>query len=779
MFAILTLGISRATAVRHLCTGAVLLILLVISVTAQTTSTTDGTTPSGMAPGSPSGSYALTDLDSVNLYNGNLNFALPLLRLGGRGAAGYEMILPLNVKSWRVQKIYDRINDAYKYRPDQSQWVKAAGLSPGALTGRQLGVDYQPTSCFGGNQHPNYPTKSITTLTFVSPGETEHELRDVNTNGQPLPRVSCFVGASRGTEFATRDGSSVTFVSDAAITDQIVTAAQTFYPSGYLLLPNGTRYRIDSGRVSWIRDRNGNRVTFTYDANNRLSTTTDSLNRQITLTYGGSDPAYYTDISYNGFSGVQRTIRVNYTTLSNALRPGYAIQTYGQLFPELYSSYPIDASVSLTNNPSIVSSLALPDGRQYQFLYDSYGELARIVLPTGGAVEYDMIAGSGVVSYTPTDEYEIFRRVAERRVYPDGGTGTTFESRTTFTAITNNPFDPKPWYTTVTVDHLNQGGTLLAREKHYFNGSGVGSLFKFFTTMSSSEFYSPWLDGKEYQTEALDTSGNVLRRVVNVWQQRAPVSWWTGPADYAPANDPGVVESDSTLVDTNQVSKRTFSYDQYNNRTDVYEYDYGAGVYGPLVRRAHTDYLTTNPVNGIDYTGTNIHLRSLPTQQQLFDAGDVERARTTYEYDNYVADTNHAALTDRPSISGLDSSFTTAYGTRGSVTATTRYLLNSSGSIVGSISGYAQYDIAGNVVKAIDARGYATNLYFADCFGAPDGNSLLNSAPIELSSVGQTSYAFVTSASNALSQTTYAQYDYYTGRPVDAQDVNGVVASGY
>src|SRR5712691_2702663 len=95
------------------------LVLFATVASAQTTSTTDGTTPSGIAPGSPSGSYALSNLDNINLYNGNLNFALPLLQIGGRGAAGYEMTAPLNVKSWHVQKIYDRINDAYKYRPTQ------------------------------------------------------------------------------------------------------------------------------------------------------------------------------------------------------------------------------------------------------------------------------------------------------------------------------------------------------------------------------------------------------------------------------------------------------------------------------------------------------------------------------------------------------------------------------------------------------------------------------------------------------------------------------------
>ncbi|MGH2744525.1 MAG: hypothetical protein ACRDN8_19000, partial [Thermoleophilaceae bacterium] len=120
------------------------------------------------------------------------------------------------------------------------------------------------------------------------------------------------------------------------------------------------------------------------------------------------------------------------------------------------------------------------------------------------------------------------------------------------------------------------------------------------------------------------------------WQQRAAVSWWTGSADDAPPNDPSVADVTTTLVDTNQVSAHAFTYDDtvpFNNRSDVYEYDFGSSAPGALIRRTHTDYLKTNSVNSTDYTTTNIHIRSLPTQTQVFDASGNEKARTTFEYD--------------------------------------------------------------------------------------------------------------------------------------------------
>jgi RHS repeat-associated protein len=256
------------------------------------------------------------------------------------------------------------------------------------------------------------------------------------------------------------------------------------------------------------------------------------------------------------------------------------------------------------------------------------------------------------------------------------------------------------------------------------------------------------------------------------------------------------------LADTNQLAKQSFSYDQYNNQTDVYEYDYGTGAPGALVRRTHTDYLTSGydtiagGISNPNATDT-IHIRSFPTQQQVFgyETGSEKlRAQTSYEYDNYNqsgSDVFHAALTDRASISGLVSrnniapgaqySPTTDYS-RGNVTKTTRYLLDANGNVTGSISSYAQYDIAGNVVKAIDPRSTTNNIIatifdFSDRYGSPDGDARANAGATELGT--QISYAFPTKVTNALGHEAYTQFDYYLGKPVDSEDPNGVKASTY
>jgi hypothetical protein len=84
-----------------------LLLALAMSARAQQVGSyysTDGTTAPAIAPGAPAGSFALSGFESVNPFNRNLNFALPLLKIGGRGKAGYTMMLKIERK-WRIEHV--------------------------------------------------------------------------------------------------------------------------------------------------------------------------------------------------------------------------------------------------------------------------------------------------------------------------------------------------------------------------------------------------------------------------------------------------------------------------------------------------------------------------------------------------------------------------------------------------------------------------------------------------------------------------------------------------
>jgi YD repeat-containing protein len=313
----------------------------------------------------------------------------------------------------------------------------------------------------------------------------------------------------------------MTFISDADIYDP--TTDQHFSPTGWLLMADGTRYRLGetdgvtrAGLVTKIIDRNGNLMTFTYDDFGRVTTITDSLNRQVTFTYdleSPNRPRYQYDwISYKGFGGTDRSLKVWRTNLGRTLRAGFTVLPYSGLFPAFGGTFPYDPT-------GLATAVELPDGRTYELRYNPYGELARVELPTGGAIEYDHdnFPGTG---YTQA----IHRRVTKRRVYTDKATNDSLESEQIF----SHTYTTSPRRAVIWVKQYDASDNMLSHDKHYFEGNPVDSL----STMPTH--YSLWSDGREWKTEALSLNETgeptALRRNEMTWQQSDNMEldvWWS------------------------------------------------------------------------------------------------------------------------------------------------------------------------------------------------------------------------------------------------------------
>src|ERR1051325_658524 len=102
--------------------ASICLVMFAASAAAQTYTTTssDRLTPIGLKAGAPAGSYSLSGAENINLYNGNLDFRLPLLQMGGRGSAGHTIILALNTKGWIVKSA--STETTHTYTPSHSTW---------------------------------------------------------------------------------------------------------------------------------------------------------------------------------------------------------------------------------------------------------------------------------------------------------------------------------------------------------------------------------------------------------------------------------------------------------------------------------------------------------------------------------------------------------------------------------------------------------------------------------------------------------------------------------
>ena len=737
-------------------------------------------TPLTEQPGAPAGSYPLSGFDNVNLFNGHLNFRLPLMQIGGRGTAGYTMMLPIE-QHWQVKTVavptcdwsgctYPESNYRYIANPVWWDGIRP-GFSPGVLQGRRAGTS--PGNWASGCPGPIY-LKTLTRLTFTAPDGTEFELRDKQTGGEPLPAAGCFGGPSRGKVFVSADGSAMTFVSDGEILDERQPQdPNVIYPSGYLMFRDGTRYRIVDGKVSSIRDTNGNIVTFSYSGNNLIGID-DSLNRHVSISPGGAE------ITFKGANGATRTIKVFSALLSTALRkhPDGSIEYTPKTFAQLFS---LQNPQQGTFDIPVTTAVELPDGRKYEFRYDSYANLAQVILPTGGRIDYDWSTGTYQFG---NHVYGVFNQVISRRTALST-TASNYETQTNYSVggVTTSG----PTITTVDIRDPKNANALVSRSKHYFHGYWLSN-------PNPSNPYPGWKQGKEYQTEFLAADGTtVLRRVNKTWRQRAAISWWTGDPDSEPPNDPRLVETTITLVDTNQVSKTTsidpnnptgpVGFDQYNNQTKVWEYDYGSGAPGPLLRQTVASYLTSDydtllPNSSAPDINLTAHIRDRLSQAAVYDAGGVERARVIVEYDNYILDAFHAPLLERTTISGHDIGVSTTYTKRGNPTAVSRYLLPAET----PITTFNHFDIAGNVVKIIDPRSTAGNIIattfvYEDNFGGPDGSLAERYTFTELGS--QKTFAFATQVTNALNQSAFVQYDYYLGQAINTQDLNGVVNASY
>jgi RHS repeat-associated protein len=720
--------------------------ILVVPGGAQTTTTsiTAGTTIPLVAPGTPAGSYALSGFDTVDLFSGKLNIRLPLLKIGGRGEAGYTMVLPIQ-RNWRVEKTVDADAQTVSYyaltnqTPATNWWSDVAPLySPGVLMGRISRSS--PQQC---NMTTYWAVGTLSRMTFIAPDGTETELVDQITGGAVETGTTCGEGFNRRRIFVARDGSGTTFVSDADIYDQpFWNAANEFSPTGYLVFRNGVRYRIEGSLIKVIQDRNGNTTTLEYDQFQSLQRVTDPLGRVVQIFHNAGQD----QISYKGGDGNNRDIYINYGPTSSACG-GCTVPTVGDLFPFGQTSTPADLTV--------VTSVDLPNSQAYHFQYNTYSELTSVTLPTHGQIRYTYgdgygsPNGQGVID-NAGNPY-IYRRVLLREVYPDG---VTLEGRTSYApSYSSGNYGAMPyWYTTVTVDHADSGNHPLAHEKHYFYG-GPNNPNMYPLDIA----YGFWLDGKEFKTEEMSADGSsVLKRTEQAWGQRTCGSTlWGGMPETCLSSqtldtsnrngslspsDPRINQVTTTLVDTNQVSQQWYSYDQYNNRTDTSEYDYGIGSAGTLLRRTRNIYLTNSSYDAINVP----HLLELLSEQVVYEGSGAIAADTQNFYDQAAP----------PPYNPPPSNYTDP-GTsfRGNLTSTRRLLDVPTNTYATTQS---SYDIVGNVTSIKDPEEHTTTYGYTDPNHPP----------------GADTYACRTTITKPLVGTTTIQYDYLC-KPKIVTGVNG------
>jgi YD repeat-containing protein len=535
-------------------------ILITSSAFSQTTTQYDRATPPQHTAGvSAIGSYVSADLGNVNLSNGALNLKIPIGTIGGRGLS-MPITLNYSSKVWSastdtaVNQLGVETPVAYADYDRGSDWIGwwdfiGAGWTVGGvpmLTPRRVQIQkITGGPCSGGYTH------LLTKLTLKLPDGGEVEFRDDVSDGAPLPASGCGASAaSRGTRWHATDGSGMIFINDV---DNGVAAFPVWNLSGVVVTREGTRYRFSAGgQCTSITDRNGNKIKIEYFTPAEVRYT-DPLGRITTIKQNVADPDNPSVtlpilVTFPGYQGTPRYFKIKRGIMNANYRgdinPSLPVITGDwdplsrgydwpagttKLFVKSYGMYAYQI-----DDLNVLTEVVLPDARSLRFRYNQFGEVAEVMLPTGGKIQYDYSYESQLPSGTSpvwqtgtngtgggilTDVRQVDRAVFERRTYPDG---VNLEGKWIY------DYGPQSVnginYECTQVQARSNTNALLMDQRHFFLGAlqyteapnGAGN--------HDGTHYAKWSTGVEWRTETRDASGNVLSASEQDWTQRAPVS---------------------------------------------------------------------------------------------------------------------------------------------------------------------------------------------------------------------------------------------------------------
>ena len=241
--------------------------------------------------------------------------------------------------------------------------------------------------------------------------------------------------------------------------------------TGTLYLSDGSRYVLSGSSGQYI-DRNGNTLNF----NGATRQWTDTLGRTIGMPWPANPGA--TDYTYSlpGINSTSIVYTLKFRNLSQVLSPGSpALKPIGDYYlpyatsaPTNWDSYNFPQPTGVSSmfysdysdmeqensytyvlgrgqwgasvfDPVVLAEIVLPNGQNYKFYYNNYGELDKVIYPTGG---YERFAHAttwalGQVSFPYT---QASRGFASRWLSPNG-TGGTDESLWTYGFVSGvNPY---------------------------------------------------------------------------------------------------------------------------------------------------------------------------------------------------------------------------------------------------------------------------------------------------------------------------------------------------
>jgi len=725
---------------------------LLLILTLHSTALGQGSTPQrGYQPG---GSYALSDIETINTTNGNLMLNLPLGRLApGRG--GFSGQLNLHYDS----KLYDSKTQWYQ------DWEHLVGGEPHIAIRNMLVTNNQGGWHYGTGYElqlidrmsqyppeiaPQYPATETIRHYKIKVAFPDGSLREFLPRGFGSPMEEGYYDIRPDGWQATFNGSYVEDVPSLTSTLTYYTFDGTYIKLEVqhdsdgnwwnnpwtLYFPDGTKVSNYGSRIS---DRNGNYVEFsnvTY--NGHLATQLiDQLGRKIVIDWEGISDGDV--IHVPGVGGADLVYQIHWKGIQ-------VYKTYSTVINDHYSpeGYP-----DMLGSQFVVSEIDLPSesgGLKYLFGYNAadqssccppsygWGELNSVTTPTGAQAQY---------------QYQL-----------DGQNGPGLAY--TWDIVLRNQITQK----TLTYQQQYDGNSTPVTETWSYDlatGTIVNPDGGIVTQLNDAQ--------RNYRTQQPD--GTVIEKL---WQANRPPGFpvtsaldqYTGIDAYDPARVNGYVKTEFTSIrdaggNLSKTAIKDYNYDKNGNVTRVAEYDWVD--YSSVPRSGLWSLPTGIPANAVlKRVTTNTLARSTP------DASDTS-SNVADSYWNSTSPSLRNALASSEVSNGsatlsrteffYDNAATTGNLTQQKTWDSTKGAYSNPLSAGNSIAVSHQYDSYGNPTLTTDARGYQTQFVY----GSVGGFTSLY--PTQVKTAYQTS----------VQRTETREYDFSTSLVTRVTDVDNNVAS--
>ena len=701
-----------------------------------------------------------------------MTFQVPLGSMPGRGVS-LPINLNYNSRVWRLG-FSKRIYYTYGGYNSLAEAIYSEYATAGWTTSLDIPIVEWPKAndvyWYDGKERSLgtvYPyTFRVGRLFIHMPDGSVHELRKADAVQQDN-------GAPDMTEtFYAVDGSRMRYDASGA-------------GYGVLYLSDGSHYSMTPSTTQYI-DRNGNTLTYTVSARQW----TDTMGRTIGMPWP-TNPQANLNYSYvvPGFNTATVTYVLKFKLLSATLSSGspalkpvgdfylpnpaqpatdyngnnYPVATTGasmfhsdfsdpdQMDMRTYTQIIGRNQTGNTNfDPVVLSEVVLPNNQSYKFSYNNYGELDKIIYPSGAYQRYEH--GPVPALGHPAVPYDQPSRGLWNRWISANGTGS----------------DEAHW------SYGFEGAAIVVTAPGP-TGTASGVTTKTYLYNSGSSHntfgYEDVLNGLPYEERVYAPAGEgggLLRRTLTQWAKssatynRPP----QGTGTYTASRNPRPVKVVNLWLDTGGdalTTTTTFNYDtsyEFNvglDRTGSIEYGFttvnqftaqNSGIdlmpQGPFFRSTTTNYVTSDD----NYRTRNI--LGLPTTTVINDgSGTVAQSTIVYDESSYP-------LLGYGSVTGWNDPQTNY---RGNATSLKKWLNYPTSTWIET---HVQYDQCGNARNSWDALGRQSSVDYSSTYNYAYPTTSTSAAPDPSATYGQ--------PTGLVSSSTF---DFNTGLVTSSTDPNG------